>query len=56
MRIYWRRKCHPKLWHSWFAWRPVRIGCEIVWLESVERKATGTDRGGNRIYEYRNRP
>jgi len=27
-------------WHTWFAWRPVWIGKEYVWLEKVERKLT----------------
>lgn len=25
-------------WNTWFAWYPTRIGEEIVWLESVERR------------------
>lgn len=25
-------------WHRWFAWYPVRIGSEIYWLETVERR------------------
>jgi hypothetical protein len=25
-------------WHSWFAWYPVVIGDQKVWLEFVERK------------------
>lgn len=25
-------------WHMWFAWRPVRVGGYIVWLEYVQRK------------------
>ena len=25
-------------WHKWFAWHPVRIGNERVWLETVERQ------------------
>lgn len=27
-------------WHQWFAWHPVTIGSNIVWLERVERKGT----------------
>jgi hypothetical protein len=27
-------------WHRWFAWYPVRIGDERVWLEFVERRIT----------------
>ncbi len=25
-------------WHDWFAWYPVRIGSERIWLERVRRK------------------
>ena len=25
------------VWHDWFAWRPVRIGDRVVWLEWVRR-------------------
>lgn len=24
-------------WHPWFAWHPVRIGGDMVWLETIER-------------------
>lgn len=27
-----------KLWHDWFAWYPVRIHDEIVWLETIQRR------------------
>ena len=33
-------------WHVWFAWHPVRIDENIVWLEKVKRRKTGV------IYEY----
>lgn len=25
-------------WSKWFAWYPVRIGDELVWLETVQRR------------------
>jgi hypothetical protein len=25
-------------WHRWFAWRPVFIGWDLVWLETIERQ------------------
>lgn len=25
-------------WHRWFAWYPVTVGTEWVWLEWVERR------------------
>ena len=25
-------------WHRWFAWRPVFVEDEIVWLEFIERR------------------
>lgn len=28
-------------WHRWFAWHPVRLNGECVWLETVERRMTG---------------
>lgn len=27
-----------KDWHTWFAWRPIRVGDTKVWLETVYRK------------------
>lgn len=24
-------------WHKWFAWYPVRVGGQVVWLETIER-------------------
>ena len=29
---------NPYNWHKWFAWRPVKIGKTIYWLEFVERE------------------
>lgn len=29
---------HKWDWYRWFAWYPVRINAEYVWLEWVERK------------------
>jgi hypothetical protein len=32
---------HPKMhWHRWFAWFPVRVGDEVVFLETIWRKGT----------------
>ena len=25
-------------WHPWFAWRPVDVGADKVWMSWVERK------------------
>ena len=25
-------------WNDWFAWYPVRIGEDLVWLETVQRR------------------
>lgn len=25
-------------WHPWFAWHPVRVDRELIWLERIERK------------------
>lgn len=42
-------------WHHWFAWHPVRIGPELVWLERVDRKGTHhyDSMGGCWSFEYR---
>lgn len=29
-------------WHTWFAWRPVFVGDDLVWLEKIARKRTGS--------------
>lgn len=36
----WQEKREAKgKWHSWFAWRPVRVGPkDCRWLETIERK------------------
>ena len=26
-------------WHRWFAWKPISVGNQTVWLEWVDRKA-----------------
>ena len=31
-------------WHNWFAWKPVRINREIVWLETIQRSGLLRDR------------
>ena len=30
-------------WHRIYAWLPVRVDGQIIWLEYVERKAKGWD-------------
>lgn len=32
-----RRRLRKK-WHRWFAWHPVRIGRDVVWLEWTLRR------------------
>ena len=39
-------------WKRWFAWYPVRVGDDIVWLEWIERKVDS--RMGIYWSEYRN--
>jgi hypothetical protein len=29
------------IWRAWFAWLPVKIGSQVVWLERVERRFCG---------------
>lgn len=40
MRIKWPapKPRDYELWEDWFAWRPVFIGEQLVWLEHIERK------------------
>ena len=33
----------PDDWQKWFAWYPVKIKNEYVWLEWVERRYDGDD-------------
>ena len=44
----------PKEWNLWFAWYPVTIGNERVWLEWVERKTTAYGAWGDVVlcHEY----
>lgn len=54
MRFYfeskWSRIQREKEWHDWFAWYPVRIHDEMVWLETVQRR-----RPENQPWWYRNK-
>ncbi|MDR7037382.1 hypothetical protein J2X36_002129 [Methylobacterium sp. BE186] len=36
----WLERRYERLtnWHRWFAWRPVSLDGETIWLETVERK------------------
>ena len=45
MRFIWHtareKRARFEVWHSWFAWHPVRIGMhQGRWLEMIERKGT----------------
>ena len=46
-------------WHSWFAWYPVKIEHDLVWLEKIERKikywACYTSGGWKSYYRYKNK-
>ena len=33
-----RRLINGGFWHNWFAWHPVKVGHEWVWLETVMRR------------------
>lgn len=35
-------------WHDWFAWHPVRVGSNIVWLERIQRRGMLIDQ----VYDY----
>jgi hypothetical protein len=38
-------------WHRWWAWYPVKVDNQYVWLEYVYRKAVTVSYGTD--YEYR---
>lgn len=42
-----------KRWHRWFAWRPIRLYGECIWLEAVERRGQYCDYYGGWDWEYR---
>jgi hypothetical protein len=57
---------HQGCWHKWFAWHPVWIDKEWIWLENVQRMGywqddiAGLDAFGNEFYgsaklEYKHR-
>jgi hypothetical protein len=39
-------------WHRWFAWHPVRVGDEWVWLETIERQIICPELGGASEYRF----
>lgn len=39
-------------WHHWYAWHPVKLKGEYVWLERIERKREPGGWGGS-WFEYR---
>lgn len=56
----WRKKFTPHDWRPWFAWRPVNIAGNWVWLETVERVrdvgALGRDGDSWRYRDVTQRP
>lgn len=48
----WKRK-YLNEWHEKFAWLPVKIEDEVVWLEKVERKGRFNFGGGYWAFSYR---
>lgn len=50
----WKHKTFDQYeWHQWFAWYPVVVECEWVWLERVERRASRRAYPGEIDYEYK---
>lgn len=45
-------------WHRWFAWHPIKIGKEYVWLEWLERRDDNAtyDDFNWRDWQYRHLP
>lgn len=49
-----QRKIQKKTeWNKWFAWYPVRVYDETVWLEFVERRGRRDTLFGTWWYSYR---
>lgn len=49
-------KMQREIWHSWFAWRPVRVGdTRAVWFETVLRKGIYSQSGYFHVWEYQAR-
>jgi hypothetical protein len=36
----------PWGWHTWFAWRPVRVEGRWTWLRLIQRRLEGGHRAG----------
>jgi hypothetical protein len=47
--VRWRAKNRAN-WHRWFAWYPVSIDGQLVWLEIVERRCGETFCGDYKEY------
>ena len=48
-----RREAKLEEWHKWFAWYPVIIECQIVWLEVVARRSVMAEYHDMETTEYR---
>ena len=50
------KKTETTPWKLWFAWYPIRVNDEIVWLKKVYRRCLNTyvDYDDWTIYEYGN--
>ena len=44
-----------RIFHEWFAWRPVRAGMWLIWLERVDRRAVFDLSRDKEVWEYRPR-
>ncbi len=43
-------------WHNWFAWHPVQVGSELMWLCNIQRRdvcSEGAAWACAPIWEYR---
>lgn len=41
-----------RVWHAWFAWRPVFVRNDLVWLERIERRIQFGYCGADRYYRF----
>ena len=48
----WPTRYRVRPWHPWFAWHPVNVQDEWIWLERVERQVDAYG-ATLRFYDYR---
>lgn len=47
-----KKKVEVGQWHPWFAWKPVKVGNENIWLEKIFRRAMVYNSHGKPVWGY----